>query len=47
MKVLKSDGAISFCIAKSAPVGGRDSSRSEDMVKETLKEEKENGGIKA
>ena len=30
-----------------SPVGGRDSSRSEDMVKETLKEEKENGGIKA
>ena len=30
-----------------SPVGGRDSNRSEDMVKETLKEEKENGGIKA
>ena len=68
-KVLKSDGAISFCIAKSAmintigtfvffrnlcfsgyfkipedsgcsPIGGRDSDRSEDMVRETLKEEK-------
>ena len=30
-----------------SPIGGRDSDRSEDMVKETLKEEKENGGIKA
>ena len=30
-----------------SPVGGRDSNRSEDMVKEALKEEKENGGIKA
>ena len=30
-----------------SPIGGRDSDRSEDMVRETLKEEKENGGIKA